>query len=376
MSDRVPVGSSTARYAAGGSRAPGGDQQKPHDRKYGDDKMAMTNEQWRGHPHYKFDPFAGKIQPALLNSADIKRYVDKDCLIEQDDFDMKRLKTASYEMRFLGELHDWNTTKDGTLEPRCRKVCCGDAVKLPGNSIAYLWMKEKLLLPEYIAARFNLHISHVHKGILLGTGPLVDPGFFGSLLIPLHNLTNNDYELVGGEGLIWIEFTKLSEHEFWKSQENENPPDLKSFPHGKYIKDARGYLKKSDIVAKGGVQSAFRRVLEQAQSSAEIARKETKRFSRFYTIGGIAVVIAVVIALVSMIYGGYNLVTQVIKITDDVHNQIKLDGDEQSQRIDSVQDNIVDLEARINRYKDEISELKKQVKLMNEKQEADRKIAQ
>ena len=340
----------------------------------------MTNEEWRNHDYYKFDPFAGKIQPALLNSADIKKYVEKKCLIEWADFDMKRLKTASYEMRFLGELHYWSTTKDGILEPRCSKVCYGNAINLPKNSITYLWMKEKLLLPEYIVARFNLHIRHVHKGILLGTGPLVDPGFFGNLLIPLHNLTNNDYEFVGGEGLIWVEFTKLSEHEFWKLQENKfwksqgnkNPPDLKPFPPGKYVKDARGYLKKSEIVAKGGVQSAFKGALEQAQGSADTARKETEHFRIFYTVGGIVAVIA----LVSMIYGGYDLVTQMIKMTDDVRNQIKLDGDKQSQKIDSVENDIADLEARINRYKDEVSELKKQVNLMKEKQEAGREIVQ
>ena len=323
----------------------------------------MTNEEWRNHRYYEFDPFAGKIQPALLNSADIKKYVEKECLIERADFDMKRLKTASYEMRFLGELYYWSTTKCGTLKSRCSKVCYGNAIKLPRNSITYLWMKEKLLLPEYIAARFNLHIRHVHKGILLGTGPLVDPGFFGNLLIPLHNLTNNDYELVGGEGLIWVEFTKLSEHEFWKSPGGERPSDLKPFPPGKYVKNARGYLKKSEIVAKGGVQSAFKRALEQAQSSIN-------NFRKFYTVGGILFVVA----LVSMIYGGYDLVTQVIKITDDV--QVRLDGDKQSDQIDFVKGNIADLEARINRYKDEVSELKKQVNLMKERQEAGREIVQ
>ena len=336
----------------------------------------MTNEEWRNHRYYKFDPFAGKIQPALLNSADIKKYVDKGCLIERDDFDMERLKTASYEMRFLGELHHWSTKKDGTLKPRCRKICCGNAVRLHRNSITYLWMKEKLLLPEYIAARFNLHIRHVHKGILLGTGPLVDPGFFGSLLIPLHNLTNNDYDLVDGEGIIWVEFTKLSEHEFWKSPGGERPSDLKPFPHGKYIKDAHGYFGKSRIIDKGGVQSAFKGALEKAQGSAKTARKETERFRKIYTVGGIVSVIFAVIALASMVYEVHNLVTQVLKMTDDVRHRVELNGDKQSQKIDSVQNNIADLEARIARYKDEVSDLKEQVNLMKEKQETGREIVQ
>ena len=50
----------------------------------------------------------------------------------------------------------------------------------------------------------------MHRGLLVGTGPLVDPGFRGKLLIPLHNLTLDAYEIRGDEGLIWVEFTKTS----------------------------------------------------------------------------------------------------------------------------------------------------------------------
>lgn len=328
--------------------------------------MAMTHEQWREHQYYKYDPFSDEIQPALLNNEDIKKYVEKGCLVKKNNFDDSRLKTASYEMRLLGELHYWITKDDGTLEPHCRKICCGDAVKLPRNSITYLWMREELLLPQYIAARFNLHIRHVHKGILLGTGPLVDPGFFGSLLIPLHNLTNNDYELDGGEGIVWVEFTKLS-----------NPKgDLKPFPHEKSIKNARVYLNKSGILATGGVQSAFKGALEQAINSSETARQETKRFRRMYTWAGLVSAITIVISLALVIMEGYNLVTQVTKITTDVHHQIKLDGDGQSRKISVVQKDIIDLEASIDRLKSEVENLKGQIDLMKEEQEADRKNAQ
>ena len=328
--------------------------------------MTMTHEQWREHQYYKCDPFADEIQPALLNNEDIKKYIKEGCLVNKSDFDDSRLKTASYEMRLLGELHDWITKDDGILEPRCRKIMCGDAVRIPRNSITYLWMREKLLLPQYIAARFNLHIRHVHKGILLGTGPLIDPGFFGSLLIPLHNLTNNDYELDGGEGIIWVEFTKLSSPR----------GDLKPFPPGKDIKSARVYMNRSGILATGGVQSAFKGALEEAKSSAEIARKEVGRFRNMYTWAGLASAIAIVISLASVMIGGYNLVTQVTKITTDIRHQIKIDQDEQSRKISAVQENIADLEANIDRYKNEVEKLTRKIDLMKGKQEADRKIVQ
>ena len=335
----------------------------------------MTNEEWRNHEHYAFDPFAEVIQPALLNSVDIKEYVHKGCLIKREDFDDGRLKTASYGMRFLGELHSWDTNNDGTLKPCRMKIRCGDAVKLPGNSITYLSMKEELLLPEYIAARFNLHIRHVHKGILLGTGPMVDPGFFGSLLIPLHNLTNNDYEIDGGEVIIWVEFTKLNVHDFWKSKETKRPSALKSFPNKKDIKGARSYFKRSGIIAKGGVQSAFRGVLEQAKYVADAAREETKNFRNYYTWGGIAAVVAIAISLASVIIGGYNLVTQTTKIATDIRHEIESSGDGQSQKIHSVEKTL-----RISKheliYKEEINELREQIDSMKEKHKIDQNIVQ
>ena len=343
----------------------------------------MTNEEWRSREFYTFDPFAEKIQPALLNSADIKEYVHEGCLIKRDDFDDERLKTASYGMRFLGELHSWDTKNDRTLEPRRMKIRCGDSVKLPGNSITYLSMKEELLLPEYIAARFNLHIRHVHKGILLGTGPMVDPGFFGSLLIPLHNLTNNDYEIDGGEVIIWVEFTKLNVNDFWKSREGERPSDLKSFPNKKDIKDARSYLKRSGIIAKGGVQSAFKGVLEQAQNDAENAsksatdaREETRRLKNLYTWIGLGSASAIILAAVAAIFGGYTLVNQVLDISNEIHQQIEIDRETSSKEIDVIQDNIANLETKIDKYRTEVDALKLQIDLINKESDAGRNIAQ
>ena len=65
-----------------------------------------------------------------------------------------------------------------------------------------------------------MKIDNVYRGLLLGTGPLIDPGFDGILSFPLHNLTSNDYTFIGGERIIWMEFTKLSENQLW-NQGNE-----------------------------------------------------------------------------------------------------------------------------------------------------------
>ena len=210
------------------------------------------------------------------------------------------------------------------MKPRCRKVCEFENVILFKNSITYLWMKEKLLLPEYIAARFNLHIRHVHKGILLGTGPLIDPGFGGSLLIPLHNLTDNDYELRGGEGVIWVEFTKLSKNKFWEKKDPERlrPCHLKSFPEGKNLDEPSSYFQKSHVGKTGGVQSAYKGALDRAQQHAEDTRKDVKWIKRFGIVAAIIGTLSILGSIAGLWYSGYNMITRVTTIAQDSHNSI------------------------------------------------------
>ena len=298
----------------------------------------MTNSDWPKHPYYSRDPLTD-IEPALLNSMDIKRYVDEGCLIDKDSFDSERMKTASYEMRFLGVLYDWED-KEGQLRQQCRKICDGKFVTLPKNSISYLWMEECLLLPEYIAARFNLHIRHVHKGILLGTGPLIDPGFGGRILIPLHNLTDNDYELKGGEGIIWVEFTKVSKNPYW-SQNGDNierPPDLAEFPSRKVISDPRLYLKKADVPLVLGVRSAFRGALDQAKSVSDEAIKKVRALESTFRkwgfgAGGVAL-LSIVIGIGALVHSAYQVSISAIETVNS-----------QSKRIGMLEARLNDIEA-------------------------------
>ena len=169
-----------------------------------------------------YDPYP-QINPSLLNSADISDYADATGMI--DPFNPNRLKSASYEVEFSGTVYEWDqkgNKKETVLSD-------GQEHILKKNSIAFLFTKAKFRLPDYIALRFNLKITHVHRGLLLGTGPLVDPGYEGNLLIPLHNLTTNDYEIKEGEGIIWVEFTKLSANKRWENINNPLPC------HGQYI---------------------------------------------------------------------------------------------------------------------------------------------
>ena len=343
--------------------------------------MTSTHLDWRKSQYYNFDPYSDSISPALLNSADIKKYIDKDCLIEQGSFDSKLLKTASYEMRFMGKLYDWIITDEGQLKPRCREIIEGRPTTLFRNSITYLWMNEQLFLPEYIAARFNLHIRHVHRGLLLGTGPLVDPGFSGSLLIPLHNLTDNDYEVKGGDGIIWVEFTKLTRNKFWKISDKtgiSRPPYLKMFPNVKDMDDPMEYFMKSKVTDAGGVQSAFHGALDQARGAAEAARqsaesseKNTDRFKRLYTLAAVASALLILLAVGTIIFQGYFLVNQVATTTMELNRQVDADRIERVAKAVSLIERIDNLEERLQEAGAEIGALKGQLDLMHQERPPD-----
>jgi hypothetical protein len=71
-------------------------------------------------------------------------------------------------------------------------------------------MLERINMPLYMIGRFNLKIDLIYQGIILGTGPQVDPGFRGRLSCPLHNISNNDVVLTFGERFATIDFVKTS----------------------------------------------------------------------------------------------------------------------------------------------------------------------
>ena len=150
------------------------------------------------------DPFPD-IPHALLAADDIKKYVFETGAVTPFDPSKEggRLKKASYEGRIGKIAYEFDE------KPELVKIPT-DPLTVKANSIVFVETDMDFRLPEFMAVRFNLQIRHVHRGLLLGTGPIVDPGYWGKLCIPLHNLTDEDYRIPQREGLIWIEFTKTS----------------------------------------------------------------------------------------------------------------------------------------------------------------------
>jgi len=215
------------------------------------------------------DPFPN-LPPALLSSEHIADYVRVTGMLHPFFPDGDRLKPASYEARARRFIR-WDD--EGRKIVKDVRPC--DTYVLPENSITFVQIESKIRLPAYLALRFNLRITHVHRGLLLGTGPLVDPTFKGDLLIPLHNLTAEKYVIKADEGIIWIEFTKTTHDPRWPpirgqffavegrktdveaeryfERANNNNPIQSSIPSA--IKDARELAQKADLSAKRAVRT-------------------------------------------------------------------------------------------------------------------------
>jgi deoxycytidine triphosphate deaminase len=232
------------------------------------DLLAQTIEEAKARflRYESFDPFPD-IMPSLLNSADIADYVIKTSLLYP--FYEVDLKPASYAIRLKGKyvfFDESGKKNEGIIDENTPEF-----ILLP-NSIAFVTLEPYIQLPHYLATRFNLKINHIYKGLLLGTGPLVDPGFVGYLSIPLHNLTSNPYTLRYDDTLIWMEFTKVSPNCLWDRNINpiERQGEIKLFKENKRNKTVDQYI--ADAEPNRAIQSSIPKGHRDALQAAEAAR--------------------------------------------------------------------------------------------------------
>lgn len=261
------------------------------------------------------DPFPD-VPPALLSSAEIEDYARVTAMVAP--FSHASLKSASYAVAASGHQFIWH--EDGRFQDIDLKDD-GECV-FPAKSISFIELRHKVRLPNYIAARFNLTITHVHRGLLLGTGPLIDPGFGGRLLIPIHNLTDADYRIRASDDLIWMEFTKTSFT--GQSQQHKRKGTFVPFPELKKDRTPETYFRRANnlnpirssipqaiIKAEIEAQSAAKEA-KAASASSAIAEQAVRTLSKRVTIGGS---VAILVATATFATVGY----QILSIVQDAH---------------------------------------------------------
>lgn len=312
------------------------------------------------------DPFP-EIAHALLNSADIFDYVRMTGMLYP--FHRDKVKSASYEAAIRGRCIWWD--EDEQRQEKLLVEQNQEQFVLKANSIAFVQAAPSFRLPDYIALRFNLKIEHVHRGILLGTGPLVDPGFVGQLFIKLRNITTNDYVFECGQGLIWIEFTKTS---CLPGGDHGRPNDLGLARYGEYIPfpDRKKNLEpeyylfqasphkpiRSSIpeVGRESRDQATKAAQESARSAREAdkARRELTKGRQFvFTVIGIGAFV-LLLTLAGVTYQTWSLIQDTWKVVDEVRAALKQNAEgihDLQRRAETVEQKADLLEKRLPKEK-------------------------
>lgn len=231
------------------------------------------------------------IRPGMLSSPQIKLYIKHGKLIKipPGTEDKICFKSATYDMRLgdsasrfeHGNKKIIKLGKTDVLFPRIHSE-----LLLPPNSLTFVTTHEEFDLPKDVVARFNLKGKFIHKGLLLGTGPIVDPEFQGKLLIPIHNFSSEPVSIEYLEPFIAVEFTKT----------------LPPLPESDYVENINGngdfnnYLKKL-----GTVESSVFKEIERIKSISDSKEKRA-----YLTLGATIFGLFAVLIGICQLFGGIN----------------------------------------------------------------------
>jgi len=117
-------------------------------------------------------------------------------------FEEEDLEPASYPLHLGKKCRvDGKDQELSTDKPR---------LTIPPHGLAVVTTLEKVSLPGFLIARWNLKVKKVYQGLLWVGGPQVDPGYAGNLFCPLYNLSAEKVHLELGEGLFTIDFERTT----------------------------------------------------------------------------------------------------------------------------------------------------------------------
>lgn len=152
----------------------------------------------------------------VLLSDEIKYYVEKYKMIYP--FKSDNLKPASYELTVGDEY-----AIGGEIE-KLDDESGKNEIRIPPFEVVVIETKERINLPRFIVARWNIRVKWAYEGLLWVGGPQVDPGWEGHLSCPIYNLSDKEVTLRLGEPIAIMDFIKTTPFKKGKSDEYIRPP--------------------------------------------------------------------------------------------------------------------------------------------------------
>lgn len=177
-------------------------------------------------------------QGAVLLKNEIRYYASLNPPLIDPFLDEKKfLKGASYHLRLGNRCRvngeDCNLSDDNPV------------LRIPPHGIAVVRTLEKVNIPGFMIARWNLKVKKVYKGLVWVGSLQVDPGYSGYLFCPLYNLSNEEQRLEYKEALFTIDFVRTTKGcELWEADPSRatdslgalDKDNLKSAPAEQFAK--------------------------------------------------------------------------------------------------------------------------------------------
>lgn len=134
----------------------------------------------------------------VLSDVDIKELINNgEITISQFS---NEVEPASYDMRVGKQA----LTSDGIIDIESKKF-----IKIERGSTVVIYPVEQIKICQKIVARFGLRSHFARKGLILLSGPQIDPGFEGQLTYTIYNSGTTDVILRYKEKFASVEFSFL-----------------------------------------------------------------------------------------------------------------------------------------------------------------------
>lgn len=140
----------------------------------------------------------------MLMTGEMIRSAIQEGTLRIDNFSDSYLQPASYDAR-LGEDAITSSSRE-KINPAHKGL-----LTISAGDFALVTTHERFEMPTDIAGHIGLRSHYSKKGLALLSGPQIDPGFRGVLVVGLSNLSPRDITIPYKQKFCTIEFYKLAE---------------------------------------------------------------------------------------------------------------------------------------------------------------------
>lgn len=124
--------------------------------------------------------------------------------ISIEPFEESQVQAATYDLR-VGDQGATTSTK------KLVNLKLAGYLQLEPGDFAVVTVLERIALGPQYAGRFGLRSKFARKGLIATTGPQIDPGYRGRLIVGVTNLTPKPIALPHADDFVSVEFHRLSE---------------------------------------------------------------------------------------------------------------------------------------------------------------------